>query len=107
MTFNLTQLVSGLERRPMQKINALELRQSLSKVMQKLKRSGEPILLEKGRRPAAVLISLEDFKRRFAEKEADERRREVQRRILGLSRKSAVRKNSEALIRELRSGRAG
>ncbi|MBI2339148.1 MAG: type II toxin-antitoxin system Phd/YefM family antitoxin [Deltaproteobacteria bacterium] len=91
----------------MQKINALELRQSLSKVMQKLKRSGEPILLEKGRRPAAVLISLEDFKRRFAEKEADERRREVQRRILGLSRKSAVRKNSEALIRELRSGRAG
>ena len=91
----------------MQKINALELRQSLSKVMQKLKRGGEPILLEKGRQPAAVLISLEDFKRRFAEKEADERRREVQRRILNLSRKSAVRKSSEALIRELRSGRSG
>lgn len=88
----------------MQKINALELRQSLSKVMHKLQRGGKPILVEKGRKPAAVLISLEDFKKRFVEKQADEIRHQVQAKILGLARKSGLKRNAEELIRELRDG---
>lgn len=88
----------------MQKINAIQLRQSLTKVMNRLRRTGEPILLEKGRNPAAVIILLDDFKTRFVEKEADERRREVQRRILSFSRRSKVKQRGEDLVRELRSG---
>lgn len=88
----------------MQKINALELRQSLSKLINRLQKKGEPILLEKGRKPAAVIISLDDFKTRFIEKEADERRRRVQQKILSLVRKSDVPESAEELIRRLRSG---
>lgn len=89
----------------MQKVNALELRQSLSKIVKRLQKSGEPILLEKGRKPAAVLISLEDYKKRFVEKFADEKRRRLEAQILRLARKSSVKESSEELVRELRSGK--
>ena len=88
----------------MKKINALELRQSLTKVVTHLQRSGEPILLEKGRKPAAVIISLEDFRKRFVEKDADERRREIQARILKLARRSSAKESAEELVRQIRSG---
>ena len=88
----------------MLKVNALELRQSLSKIVRKLQRSGEPILLERGRKPAAVLISLEDYQERFAEKVADEKRRDPGSRIRKLARKSSSRESAEELVRELRSG---
>lgn len=89
----------------MQKVNALELRHSLSKIVRRLKKTGEPILLEKGRKPAAVLISLEDFKTRFVEKEADQARRRVQARIMGLASKSAVPQTAEEILGGLRSGK--
>jgi len=88
----------------MKKINALQLRQSLSKIISMLQRTGEPILLEKGRKPAAVLISLEDFKKRFVEKEADERRRAIGKRIHTLARTSFLKMSSEDLLRQLRYG---
>ena len=58
----------------MKRVNALELRQSLGKVLAALAEDGEPIMIEKGRRPAAVLISLKDFRERFHEKDAAEER---------------------------------
>jgi PHD/YefM family antitoxin component YafN of YafNO toxin-antitoxin module len=61
--------------------------------------------LEKGRKPAAVLISLEDYKKRFVEKEADERRRELQEKIRRLAIKSNVKESSEELVRALRWGK--
>ena len=89
----------------MLRVNALELRQSLSKIIAKLKKTGEPILLEKGRVPAAVIISLEDFKKRFVDKSADEKRRHLQNKILSLARISNVSESAEEVIRGLRSGR--
>lgn len=65
----------------MQKTNALKLRQSLGAVLKKLQQTGEPILIEKDRKPAAVLISLEDYKKRFEDIDADLRRREIVERI--------------------------
>lgn len=90
----------------MQKVNALELRQSLSKIVSRLQKTGEPILLEKGRKPAAVLISLEDFKTRFVEKDADQARRKVEARIRGLARKSTVPQTAEEILNGLRSGKS-
>ena len=87
----------------MQKVNALELRQSLSKIISKLQRTGEPILLEKGRKPAAVIISLDDYKTRFAEKDADDRRYDLQKKILSLARNSGDGKSAEERVRELRN----
>ena len=65
----------------MEHVNALQMRQSLGKVLQRLAKTGKPVLVEKGRRPAAVLISLEDFKKRFVDQEADEARRQIVRGI--------------------------
>ena len=51
--------------RDMETVNALELRQSLGKVLDQLERGGEPILVCRRRTPAAVLVSLKDYLERF------------------------------------------
>lgn len=86
----------------MEKVNALELRQSLGRVLQRLKKNGSPILLEKDRKPAAVIISLEDYRKRFVDVEADEIRRQIVQRIkrAGLATPKGV--SSLDLLRETR-----
>jgi PHD/YefM family antitoxin component YafN of YafNO toxin-antitoxin module len=86
----------------MEKVNALELRQSLGKIIAKLQKNGEPILLERGRQAAAVIITLEDFRKRFVEKDADEQRRQLQEKILKLARPSKFKRSAEEVIRQLR-----
>lgn len=46
-------------------INALLLRQHFGQVLKDLEEANEPIVIEKGRKPVAVLISIELFKKRF------------------------------------------
>lgn len=87
----------------MEKVSALQLRQSLGKTLAKMKKTGEPILLEKGRRPVAVLISLEDFQKRFVDFEADQRRRELVEKIRAAKLPLPEGKSSLDLIRETRS----
>ena len=87
----------------MRKVNALQLRQSLSKILAILKKTGEPVLLEKGRKPAAVIISLEDFHTRFSEKDADERRKAIQQEILKMTKPAKDPTSSEEILRRLRS----
>lgn len=65
----------------MRKINALMVRQSLGRVLDQLEKTGEPIIVEKDRKPRAVLITLEDFERRFVDVAARDRRREIARQI--------------------------
>ena len=88
----------------MKKVNALELRQSLTKVIRALQKTGEPILLEKGRKPAAVIISLEDYATRFVEKAADERRKQLYQDILFMKVKSKDDRSTEEILREFRLG---
>ena len=47
----------------MKSVNALTLRQSLGGVLRQLERGGEPILVQRGRQPAAVLIKEMRFRR--------------------------------------------
>ena len=88
----------------MKKINALQLRQSLGKIIESVEKSGEPVLLERGRKPAAVIISIEDFKSRFADKDAESQRMETVKRIKELELKSVRKESAEVMIREIRSG---
>lgn len=88
----------------MRRINALELRHSLSKIIALLQKSGEPILLEKGRKPAAVIISLEDFQRRFVDKAAHEQRQRVLAEIVQNRRAAVDSTPAEVILREIRSG---
>ena len=86
----------------MRKVNALELRQSLGKVIATLQRTGEPILLEKARRPVGVLISLQDFQERFVERSAAEARERILEEMDSLARPAADPTPAVEVLRELR-----
>jgi prevent-host-death family protein len=88
----------------MKHVNALELRQSLGRVVAALQKTGEPILLEKGRKPAAVLISLKDYNERFVEKAAAEERSRIIAEIDALKRPSADKTSVVSALREARTG---
>lgn len=83
--------------------NALKLRQNLGRILKKLKKTGKPILVEKNREPAAVLISLDDYKKRFADYGADAEREALVERIKNTKIKLPQGKTSLDFIRELRS----
>jgi prevent-host-death family protein len=87
----------------MKRINALEMRQSLGKVLRQLEKGSEPILVEQRRHPVAVLISIEDYQKRFADRDADEKRREVVARIRALRFRQPSGKTTLDLLRDLRS----
>ena len=53
----------------MRTVNALEVRNRLGALLDDLERTGEPVIVSKGRRPRAVLISVEDFQRRFLDRQ--------------------------------------
>lgn len=87
----------------MQKVNALQLRQSLGKVIKIIMKRGEPILLEKDRKPVAVIISLEDYQKRFVDYAADQKREELVEKIKNTKISLPHGVTSLDLIRKLRS----
>jgi prevent-host-death family protein len=85
------------------KTNALALRQNLGSIIDRLYKHGEPILIEKGRQPVAVLISLDDYKKRFVDAAADIQRRELMEKVRSASIKLPPGKSSLEIVREIRS----
>jgi prevent-host-death family protein len=85
------------------KTNALALRQNLGSIIDRLQKNGEPILVEKGRQPVAVLISLADYKKRFVDVIADIERRELVKKIQAANIKLPAKKSSLEIVREIRS----
>ena len=86
----------------MRKVNALELRQSLRKIIEILHRSGEPVLVERGRTPVAVLITLQDFQERFVEKAAAEARDRILEGIDALAAPSVDPTPAVEILQDLR-----
>lgn len=86
----------------MNKVNALRVRQAFGKVLKDLERTGEPLLIEKGRNPVAVLISLKVFLERFIDYREEKKRED----ILKTARTSATRsaRDSLSILKELRYG---
>jgi len=83
-------------------VNALKIRNNLGEVLDLLNNTGEPILVNKGRKLRAVLITPEQFKRRFLDYQAEERKRQLLETIKGLREDSLERKGSVEVLRELR-----
>lgn len=86
----------------MRTVNALKIRNNLGEVLDLLNDTGEPILVSKGRKLKAVLITPEQFKRRFLDYQAEERKRQLLETIKGLRDDSLERKGSIEVLRELR-----
>ena len=86
----------------MKTVNALKIRNNLGEVLDTLTKTGEPILVSKGREIRAVLITPEQFKRRFLDYQAEEQKRQLLQTIEGLQAHSLNRQDSLDLLRGLR-----
>ena len=84
----------------MKSVNALKLRQQLGSIIRSLQETGKPILIERNSKPAAVLISLEDYQKRFVDREADEKRKEMVAVLLRTRLRLPAGKTSLDLVRE-------
>lgn len=56
----------------MEEVNALKVRNHLGEILDRLNTTGDPILINKGRKLRAVLITPEQFKTRFLDCKAKE-----------------------------------
>ncbi len=84
----------------MKTVNALKLRQQLGSVLRSLQESGRPVLIERNSKPAAVLISLEDYQKRFVDRDADEKRKDMVALILKTRLQLPAGKSTLDLLRE-------
>jgi len=86
----------------MKTVNALKIRNHLGEVLDLLTKTGEPILISKGREVRAVLITPEQFERRFLDYQAEEKKKQLLETIEGLRVESLETKSSLEVLRELR-----
>ncbi|OIP92875.1 MAG: hypothetical protein AUK55_08950 [Syntrophobacteraceae bacterium CG2_30_61_12] len=89
----------------MEEVNALQLRNHLGEVLDRLEASGEPILVSKGRKVRAVLVSPRDFQRRFLDYQAQEDKQGLLDLVRSLARKKKEPLESLDLLRQLRGYR--
>ena len=86
----------------MKTVNALKIRNHLGEVLDELNKTGKPILVSKGRKIQAVLITPEQFKRRFLDYQAEEKKKHLMDSIKNMRAKSRGTKESVEVLRELR-----
>lgn len=87
----------------MREVNALKLRNHLGEVLDMLAKTGEPVLVSKGRKHQAVLITMEQFQKRFLDYQAEERKQALIDRITQeLRAESKEKTDSLTVLRELR-----
>ena len=86
----------------MKTVNALKIRNNLGEVLELLTKTGEPILISKGREVRAVLITPEQFQKRFLDYQAEELKKQLLETIKSLRVDSVERKSSVDVLREMR-----
>ena len=86
----------------MKEVNALTLRNRLGEILDQLARTGEPVLVSKGRKTRAVMITPEQFEQRFLVYQAEEKKRELLEKIRSSRSARIGRKTSVDVLRELR-----
>ena len=86
----------------MKEVTALALRNRLGEILDQLKETGEPVLVSKGRKARAVMITPEQFEQRFLVYQAEEKRRELLAKIKASRAARIGRKTSIEVLRELR-----
>jgi PHD/YefM family antitoxin component YafN of YafNO toxin-antitoxin module len=86
----------------MKTVNALKIRNNLGEVLELLTKTGEPILISKGREDRAVLITPEQFEKRFLDYQAEEQKKQLLETIKSLRVDSLETKSSVEVLRELR-----
>ena len=86
----------------MEEVNALKLRNNLGEILDRLNSAGSPILISKGRKIRAVLVTPEDFERRFLDVKANEEKELFLKVVRSLRRKKKGNIESGEALRLLR-----
>lgn len=86
----------------MEEVNALKVRNNLGEILDRLNETGEPILISKGRKIRAVLVTPEDFERRFLDVKAEEEKKRLLEAVKTLRKPRTKPLGSTALLREMR-----
>jgi PHD/YefM family antitoxin component YafN of YafNO toxin-antitoxin module len=86
----------------MKQVNALAIRNNLGKILDDLTETGEPVIVSKGRKVQAVLITPEQFKKRFLDYQSEERKKQMLEAVSALKEKSLLKVDSLQTLRKLR-----
>jgi PHD/YefM family antitoxin component YafN of YafNO toxin-antitoxin module len=86
----------------MEVVNALRIRNNLGEILDRLNDKGEPILISKGRKIKAVLVTPEQFERRFLDWQAKEEKRRFLDLVRGLRKGRKEKVSSLSVLRQLR-----
>jgi prevent-host-death family protein len=86
----------------MEQVNALKLRNNLGEILDRLNATGEPIIVSKGRKVRAVLITPEQFERRFLDWQAKEQKAHFLDVVHSVKRKRIGQFSSTEMLRRLR-----
>jgi len=92
----------GKEGMLMKNVNALKVRNQLGEILDGLEETGEPVLISKGRRVRAVLITPAQFERRFLDYQVEEKKQKLMERIASLRDRRIGEKESVDVLRDLR-----
>jgi len=84
----------------MEEVNALKIRNNLGEILDRLNNKGEPIFISKGRKIRAVLVTPEQFERRFLDWQAKEEKKRFLEVVKGL--RKGRKKESQSSITVLR-----
>jgi len=86
----------------MEEVNALKIRNNLGEILDRLSDKGEPILVSKGRKVRAVLVTPEQFETRFLDWKIKEEKEQLLDAIVGLRGKRGKGPDSLSILRQLR-----
>ncbi len=86
----------------MEEVNALKVRNNLGEILDRLKDKGEPILISKGRKIRAVLVTPEQFEKRFLDYQTQENKERLLDSLKRLRKRKKVKQSSLSLLRKLR-----
>ena len=86
----------------MEQVNALTMRNRLGEILDRLTATGEPILVSKGRKLRAVLVTPEDFEKRFLDYKVKEDKKRLLDQMYALRKKKKGHSDSLSILRQLR-----
>lgn len=86
----------------MKEVTVPTLRNRLGQILEQLEMTGEPILVRKGSKARAVMITPEQFEQHFMVYEAEEKKRVLLAKIKASRSVRIGRKTSLEILRELR-----
>ncbi len=86
----------------MEEVSALKIRNNLGKILDQLNETGEPILVSKDRKLRAVLVTPEDFEKRFLDYRIKEDKERLLNSMLALRKKKKEPVESIEILRQFR-----